>query len=609
MRSLKRSLKMFRYNVAAIILFELIYKILSLAILAPLIYYLLNYSVKCAGIPYLTTANMNLYLQAPSTYGILFLILLAVSMHILVDISALIYAMEASHREDKTNPFELLLKGFFNAIRIINPRNMPIILYIMFVLPFINTVFISGSIASIKIPEVFARFILQNKTLITCVGVVYLAACIWAMFYVFTLNYFAIYKVGYRDAVRMSKKTVKKHRFKVLFGIIVWNMVITALLFLLEGTLASAVLRLLTPIISYKQLYFVFRNIVRVSFVILYLIFSLLSTPLIYAYICNSFYEMEGDIGFEEYEKILKKREEKWDYPSVGKKKKLTAVLVVILSLALNGFYAYLSLSNRVGLRIAYPTRASVTAHRGDSEHAPENTMSAIALAVENQADMIEIDVRQTKDGQFVIMHDESLKRTTGVDKNVEDVTFDFIQHLDAGSWYSDAYIGEKVPTLEEVLDFGQENDVFLNIELKPEDTNVNYAQGVMALIEQYDYVGNCYVASANYGILQEMKQINQDIQTLYIMKMAFGDFGDMQDIDAFSIRHNFISSEIVRDIHKQGKLVYGWTINTEESIKSLLLLDVDGVITDDPYETKQIIYNANDSLLTDIMQRLIKEY
>ncbi|MCM1272999.1 MAG: glycerophosphoryl diester phosphodiesterase membrane domain-containing protein [Clostridium sp.] len=609
MRSLKRSLKMFRYNALAIIFFELIYKILSLAILAPVIYYLLNYSVKCAGIPYLTTNNMHLYLQAPSTYGIFLLMLLAVSMHILVDISALIYAMEASHREDKTNPFELLLKGFFNAVRIINPRNMPIILYIIFVLPFINTVFISGSIASIKIPKVFARFIMQNKTVITCVGLVYLAVCIWAMFYVFTLNYFAIYKVSYRDAVRMSKKTVKKHRFKVLSGIIFWNIVITALLFLLEGTLASAVLSLLTKIISYKQLYFVFRNIVRVSFVILYLLFSLISTPLIYAYICNSFYEIEGDIGFEEYEKIMEKRGEKWDYPSVGKKKKITAVFVIIFAIVLNVFYAYLSLSNRVGLRIAYPTRASVTAHRGDSEHAPENTMSAIALAVENQADIIEIDVRQTKDGQFVIMHDASLKRTTGVDKNVEDVTFNFIRNLDAGSWYSEEYAGEKVPTLEEVLIFGQQNNVFLNIELKPADTNFNYAQGIMALIEQYDYIDHCYVASTDYNILKEMKLLNEDIQTLYIMKMAFGDFGDMQDIDAFSIRHNFISSEIVRDIHKQGKLVYGWTINTKESIKGLLLLDVDGVITDDPYETKGIIYNANDSLLTDIMQRLIKEY
>ncbi|MDE6025269.1 MAG: glycerophosphoryl diester phosphodiesterase membrane domain-containing protein [Lachnospiraceae bacterium] len=609
MRSIRRSLKMFRFNLSAIILFELIYKIFSLALLVPLIYYLLNYSVKCAGIPYLTTDNMNLYLKASSTYGIVFLILLAVAMHILVDISALIYAMEASHREDKTNPMELLLKGVFNAIRIVNPKNMPVILYVLFVLPFTNTVFISGSIAGIHIPEVFERFIIQNKTMIICIGAVYLIICLSAMFFVFTLNYFSLYKVSYKDAVRMSKKTVRKHRIKVLFGIVFWNMVITALLFLLEGTLASAVLGLLTKIISYKELYFVFRNIVRISFVILYLIFSLISTPLIYAYICNSFYEIEGDVGFEEYERIMEKRGYKGHYPMEGKKKKVMVALVTILAIGLNAFYLYLSISNRVGLRIAYPTRASVTAHRGDSEHAPENTMAAIALAFENQADIIEIDVRQTIDGQFIIMHDASMERTTGVNKNVEDATFEFIQQLDAGGWYSEEYKGEKIPTLEEVLAYGQENNIFLNIELKPADSNYNYEEGVMELIEKYDYTDHCYVASTEYNILKKMKEINPDIKTLYIMKMAFGNFGNMQDIDAFSIRHNFISNEIVRDIHKQGKLVYGWTINTEESIKKLLLMDVDGVITDAPYETKDIIYNANDSLLTDWMQRLIKEY
>lgn len=90
---------------------------------------------------------------------------------------------------------------------------------------------------------------------------------------------------------------------------------------------------------------------------------------------------------------------------------------------------------------------------------------------------------------------------------------------------------------------------------------------------------------------------------------MAFGEFGDMEYVDIFSIRHNFISNDIVRDIHKNGKEIYAWTVNNENDIKELLLLDVDSVITDYPYETKDIIYNANDTIISDWIERIVNEY
>ena len=121
MTSNKKSLELFRYNMSAIILFQLIYKIMALALFVPLFYMLLNYSVKFAEIPYLTSYNMNKYFTASSTYALLVIAILIFAIYFLINISAMIYAMEASHRREKTNPVELLLKGFFNAIRIINP--------------------------------------------------------------------------------------------------------------------------------------------------------------------------------------------------------------------------------------------------------------------------------------------------------------------------------------------------------------------------------------------------------------------------------------------------------------------------------------------------------
>ena len=235
--------------------------------------------------------------------------------------------------------------------------------------------------------------------------------------------------------------------------------------------------------------------------------------------------------------------------------------------------------------------------------------MAAIKLANENGADIIEIDVRQTKDGRYILMHDENLVRTTGENERVGVLDYEYISTLDAGSYFSEEYAGEKIPTLEEVIAYAVEEDIFLNIELKPAKTDQNYEDGIVEIIEAYDYVDKCVVASINYDTIANVKKLNPDITTAYIMTMAFGEFEDLQYADIFSVRHNFVDSTMVNSIHQKGKKIYAWTANKEDDIKDLLLLDVDSIITDDPYKTKDIMYNANDTLMSDWIERFMSEF
>lgn len=612
MKTFINSLKLFRRNLSAIVVFELMYKLMSVAILAPLFYFILNFSVKAAGIKYLSAGTMSKYFKAPSTYLLFLCLLFLLAMYLLINISAIIYAHEASYRNEKTNSVSMLFRGILNALRIINPRNFGVILYVLFVLPFTYTVMISGSIIGIKLPEFFNRFIRQNKVALIILMIVYIFLCIIWLSKIFSLNYFTVYKIDYKDSVVISKKAIKKHTLKILFGIILYNLVITSLLFLLEGTLATVLAGVLRKFINYKKFNFIFNIIIQISFFVLYAIGMIVSTPLIYSYICTCFYEYEDGGDYSEYQHAKERRyKNKKDLSpkQIRNKNRLVVSIAIILSICFNCLYIYLSINDKIDLNVAYSTRAAVTAHRGDSGNAPENTMSAIKLAVENQADIIEIDVRQTSDGEFIIMHDESLYRTTGVDKKVGEVPFDYIRQLDVGKYFSDDYIGEIIPTLEEVLIYGIEADIFYNIELKPASTDKNYVDGIVSLIEAYDYIDNCVVASSDYDVIKSVKLRNEDIKTVYIMSMAFGEFGDMEYVDIFSIRHNFISNDIVRDIHKNGKEIYAWTVNNENDIKELLLLDVDSVITDYPYETKDIIYNANDTIISDWIERIVNEY
>ncbi|MBQ8413223.1 MAG: glycerophosphoryl diester phosphodiesterase membrane domain-containing protein, partial [Lachnospiraceae bacterium] len=209
MRTYKESLKMFKYNFPSVILFEITFRLLSAAVLLPLIYTVFNLAVELAEINYLTKDTLKIFLKEPSTYGFAFLILLMLSAYVLINISGLIYAMEASHREDKITSVEILFKGIGNALRVMNPRNFGVMVYVLFILPFTYSILISGSLVTSSVPEFIINFITQNKIIIAIAIVVYLLVCIFSMSRIFSLNYYTLYSVNYKEAVRLSKKTIK----------------------------------------------------------------------------------------------------------------------------------------------------------------------------------------------------------------------------------------------------------------------------------------------------------------------------------------------------------------------------------------------------------------
>ena len=107
-----------------------------------------------------------------------------------------------------------------------------------------------------------------------------------------------------------------------------------------------------------------------------------------------------------------------------------------------------------------------ITAHRGSSNEAPENTMAALRKAVDDLADFAEIDVQETKDGIVVLGHDYTLNRVAGINRSIASFRYDDLSSLDVGSWYSEEYRGENIPTLKEAMEYCK-GKINLNIEIK----------------------------------------------------------------------------------------------------------------------------------------------
>lgn len=600
MKRIKDSIKLLRFNLGSIIIFEVLLKIISYALLVPFLYWMFNLSIRLAGISYLAKSTVDNYFKSPFTYLILLLFLLLLSCFLMINISGLIYAMEASNRMQKINVFQMLIKGTRNALRIFYYKNILMFLYVIVFLPITNITMVSATMVQNLIPDYILDYIKSNSPLMEGLFALYVILALLGLFTIYTLNYFTLKKRTFTEAVRDSENCVKTWSVKPILGILFWNILLAVTAILLGGVFTSFIMTLVKKLVTYKAAYFLLDHVLQMVNLVIYIIFSIVVMPLTYAYICNSYYDMEEDTG-DETENI----DNYTDYDPVksGMRERAFVVLMILIALTLDISYMILKDTKILTIDAEFNNTATVTAHRGDAKNAPENTLSAFSLAISNQADVIELDVRQTKDGEIIVMHDENLKRTTGEDELVGNLTFAEIRELDAGVQFGERYPDEKIPSLEEVIQF-VDGRVDLNIELKPADTDQNLVERVVELVQQYDLYDNCVLASQDYNVLREIKLLDDKITTVYVMSMAAGEFYTLEYADVFSIKHTFITTDMVKKAHRNGKEVYAWTVNSESRIQELLLKGVDSIITDNPYYAKKIIYNSEDSILTSWMKK-----
>ena len=229
-----------------------------------------------------------------------------------------------------------------------------------------------------------------------------------------------------------------------------------------------------------------------------------------------------------------------------------------------------------------------ITAHRGASHNAPENTQASVLLAIVEGADYAEIDVRLTKDGVPVLMHDKALFRTTGVVADINQVTYAELSSYDAGGRYAKKFVGETVPCLQEIFEkYGEK--IRFNIELKEENTGT-LAEAVVALIEVYGLEESCIVTSAFYEQLEWVKQANEKIKTGYILALVYGEVFGYEAADFFSIKSESITEQTVRRAHDKGKEIHAWTVNKAYEIKRMQELGVDNIITDNPAYVREML-------------------
>ena len=237
----------------------------------------------------------------------------------------------------------------------------------------------------------------------------------------------------------------------------------------------------------------------------------------------------------------------------------------------------------------------TIFAHRGASIYAPENTLAAFELAVAQKADAIELDVKLCADGQLVVFHDQTVDRTTNASGKVLDLPLAALKELDAGSWFGEQFMGEAIPTLDEVFE-AVGTKIFINVEI------TNYAslfdelpEKVVALVKKHDLQKSVLFSSFNPIALRRAHKLLPEVP---LGLLAFPGFagawarswlGRWVPYQALHPDVESVDPKLIRRQHQRGNRVYIWTVNKAIKMQKLFEWGVDGIFTDDPPLAQQI--------------------
>ena len=230
-----------------------------------------------------------------------------------------------------------------------------------------------------------------------------------------------------------------------------------------------------------------------------------------------------------------------------------------------------------------------VIAHRGASGHAPENTMASFRRAVEMGAHFIETDLQLTRDARVIAIHDLTYDRTTTGKGEVHLMPLKQVRSLDAGAWFVDregkSCAGEKIPVLEEILEFAEQEDVIFYLEIKSGQAwGIEHV--VVATLRDRNASARAVIISFDPAALDTVHRLDSTMMTGLLCEIPSSDLVERTvraGARQLVARGDLITSAVTEKAHRAGLQVVAWTINDVEQMRQMIAAGVDGIITDYP--------------------------
>lgn len=583
---LKQTWKTIRYNIRSLLIFEAGYRAATFFLVMQLVRFFVDFSLKQQGFSYLTAENYKEFLQYPLSVVFLALVFLVILIFYFVEVAALLCGFVYSAKEKKLYAGDFFILGIKKTVSFFRHSKVSWLVCAACSGPFLAAYFLVREISYIQILEFTARQIYKEiKSPMLIYGFLGVLLLISFLF-VFALPYCILEKKknwqGFLSGMKLFRTHWKRilldfcflHVFMLLFILITYSVVMLIL--------AAGVFFFKPEAVKISSI-FIYSEYVNMALGIYAGGVQLIGSI---AFVYTVYTKFHIQLKDEEEHLFYKKMEQYFWYSKLGRRK--AAGLLTALFVLLEGIYFGFLVINHDTTLSHLAADTEITAHRGGAWKAPENTISALQYTIDSGADYAEIDVQETKDGELILLHDDSLKRTAGVKKNVWDMTLKQVEKLDAGASFHKKFRGEKIPEFTEALKFCK-GRLDLNIEIKYNGKNKGIVNKVVRAIKENHFEDHCVVTSMNYQFLKQIKKTAPEIRTGYIMTMTYGGVQGMEAADFFSVKHTYVDEKFVTQAHALGKEVHVWTVNYKGDAKRMLDIGADNIITDDPIMVRKV--------------------
>ncbi len=480
------------------------------------------------------------------------------------------------------------LKYFFSPIGIL------LVAFVAIILPLLNAGITIGPLQDFAIPNFISAVIFANPLYLSAYMAILACLAAISIVYIFTLHFILIDNQRISQALNSSKVLIKSY-WKNFIADYLWTIVKITALCVVLGFLSIGFVILMTMAISmvYPDNKFLTILVIIAVFELLAFL-AFLAVPINIAILTKLFYrynKLAGKTVSIKFEHNASKIDRNDLYRKIKVRTKLEIITVLVVIFGLNVLMALVAKENFSTLFIT-KTNIELITHRGGGDLGAENTVYGIQQAINEQASWTEIDVQRTKDGKYIINHDVSFKRVTGVDKKPSEMTLSEINQLKVKDFFKPNNPAQPVATLEDILDLTKEK-IGVFVELKGKTADQQMVDDVVKIIKAKNMLDECVILSLDYDIITYTEKKYPEIKTGFLYFFSVGEMKDLQG-DYLIMEEREATPENIKAIHQSGKKAIVWTVNTPKSIKRFVHSTVDGIITDHIVRVKEAMEQSN---------------
>lgn len=564
----------FRQNWLRYVVLFVSLDILNQFVFIPLFRIITTFVLQMGAIPFVSYSNLQIILMThPFVVLALIIELLAILLIIYAQFAFLLWMVRDNFAVKNS------MKKMMQNLRHLRPGSLPLLAaYFLLIMPFANIIFRTPLLAKIKILEFIIDYLTRTWWMALILLVFYVVIFILGLRYLLTLPIMIIHKTTTRQAMKQSSQIMKQSWCKIIVFLLLLGLITFVLTLVLFSV--SCLLQLLWDLLPGKFA----LVLATINLSVLQLISEII---LIWSSTISLLFLLKQ----VKIERI--KIEQKPSRP-------LIMIIALVFAVAASGII----FSNVLYLEGWSSHRPLTISHRGvNDENGVQNTVEALKKTSKYHPDFVEIDVHETKDNQFVVMHDENLKELTKVDRAPKDLTLKQLQNLVARENGTKG----KIVSLDQYINAARKLDQKLLIEIKttPKDSRrflTNFNRRYSPIILSHGY----QVQSLDYRVVSELHRINPKLEILYIQPYNFS--YPQSVADGYSMEYSTLDSDFIWQAHLQNHVVYAWTVNDEATMKRMMYEHVDGIITDNVALLNRSIaeFEANKSYANRILNYVI---